>query len=95
MSLEEKVSAQIHVTGRVQGVGYRYFTERAARDHGVSGWSMNMPDGGVMLEVEADSAAFERFVDELKKGPSMSDVRDVSVRYMPYQGKYKGFSIRF
>jgi len=93
--MSEKVSAEITVTGRVQGVGYRYFTERVARDHGVMGWSMNMPDGSVKLEVEAEKPAFDRFVAELKEGPSMSDVRDVSVTYTPYQGKHKGFSIRF
>jgi len=92
--MPENVSAEIQVTGRVQGVGYRYFTERAAREHDVRGWSMNMPDGSVRLEVEAEKAAFERFLADLREGPSMSDVRDVSVTYMPYQGKYKGFSIR-
>ncbi|HEY3346882.1 MAG TPA: acylphosphatase [Nitrospirota bacterium] len=87
-------SAEIYVEGRVQGVGYRFFTERKAGEMGVKGWSMNLPDGRVMLEVEGDKGVLEQFIDELKAGPSMSNVKKVKVSWMPYQGKFKYFTIK-
>jgi len=91
----DMASAEIVVRGRVQGVGYRYFTEKVAARLGVTGWSMNMPDGSVMVEVEAERSVAESFIDELRRGPSMSVVTDVSVTWKPYEGRYTGFSIRF
>jgi acylphosphatase len=95
MLKEDKVAAEIHVSGRVQGVGYRYFTEKAAATLGIKGWSMNLQDGRVMLYIEADRSAFDMFIRELNEGPHMSDVTDVSVKYRPYEGRYQSFSIRF
>jgi len=95
MASREMVSADIVVSGRVQGVGYRFFTEEAAARYGVSGWSMNMPDGSVTLEIEASKESAERFIDELKKGPPMSRVTGVSVEWKPYAGRHSSFFIRF
>jgi acylphosphatase len=92
---DEKVAAEIHVRGHVQGVGYRFFTERLAAELGVEGWSMNLPDGRVMLEIEADRKVAEKFIEGLNVGPRMARVSDVSVSWKPYQGKYNGFSIKF
>lgn len=89
-----KVAAEIYVSGRVQGVGYRFFTERAAHELHLSGWSMNLPDGRVMVEIEGDEDDALRFVDELKIGPRMAVITDVSVAWKPYQGKYKNFFIK-
>ena len=89
-----KAAAEIYVSGRVQGVGYRFFTERVARDLGIMGWSMNLSDGRVMLEIEGDSDKAEQFVRELGNGPSMARVTDVAVTWKPFQGKFKNFSIK-
>jgi acylphosphatase len=89
------VSADIVVSGRVQGVGYRFFTESAAARYGVMGWSMNMPDGSVALEIEAAKGPAEKFIEELKKGPPMSRVSAVSVEWKPYAGRHSSFFIRF
>lgn len=90
----QKAAAEIYVSGRVQGVGYRFFTERVAHELYICGWSMNLPDGRVMLEIEGDKDKVERFVEELKKGPRMAVVAEVSVAWKPYQGKFKNFSIK-
>ncbi len=92
---DEKLSAEITVRGRVQGVGYRFFTERLAAELGVHGWSMNMPDGSVQLEIEAEKKAAEKFVEGLRVGPRMARVSDVSVAWTPYRGKYDRFFIKF
>lgn len=89
------VSAEIVVSGRVQGVGYRFFTEKLAARLGVNGWSMNMPDGTVRLEIEAGRKDAEKFIGELEKGPSMARVADVSVAWKPCEGRFSSFFIKF
>jgi acylphosphatase len=89
-----KVAAEIYVSGRVQGVGYRFFTERLAAGRDITGWSMNLPDGRVMLEVEGDRPTVERFVAELKVGPRTAWVSEVAVTWKPYQGRYRDFFIK-
>ncbi|HEX9860982.1 MAG TPA: acylphosphatase [Nitrospirota bacterium] len=91
----DMVAAEIYVSGRVQGVGYRYFTEKIAARLGVTGWSMNMPDGRVMLDIEADRPSAEKFIRELEKGPAMASVTGVAVTWKPFQGRHSGFIIRF
>ena len=90
----EKVAAEITVSGRVQGVGYRFFTERAALGHGIKGWSMNLPDGRVMLDIEGEKKDADLFIEELKKGPNMAHVTDVSVIWKPFLGRFRNFFIK-
>jgi acylphosphatase len=67
------------VSGRVQGVGFRYFAERAAKKAGVCGWVRNLPDGRVETVVEGSDDAVERYLTEIRKGPMGSRVTDVAV----------------
>ncbi len=57
------------VSGRVQGVGFRFFAERAAKKAGVLGWVRNLPDGRVETVVEGSDDAVERYLAELRRGP--------------------------
>ena len=54
------------VSGRVQGVGFRFFAERAAREAGVKGWVRNRPDGTVETLVEGEQAAVDGYLDRLR-----------------------------
>lgn len=92
---EDRAAAEVYVSGRVQGVGYRFFTERLAAELGITGWSMNLPDGRVMLEVEGERPKLEIMVAELKVGPRMARVSEVAVTWKPYQGRYRDFFIKF
>jgi len=74
------------VQGRVQGVGFRFFAERAARELGVRGWVRNRPDGSVEALAEGDDAALETFIERLKRGPLSSRVDRVEVAEVPLQG---------
>ena len=66
------------VHGRVQGVGFRAFAERAARTNGVGGWARNRSDGTVEIEAEAASPEnLARFEAEIAKGPRGSAVERV------------------
>ena len=67
---DRMVAAEIIVSGRVQGVGYRFFTERAAAKHNVRGWSMNLPDGRVALEIEAVEEDAKGFYKRTRTRPS-------------------------
>ncbi|MHB8173517.1 MAG: acylphosphatase [Nitrospirota bacterium] len=89
-----KVAAEIYVSGRVQGVGYRFFTERAALKYNVRGWSRNLPDGSVVLEIEAGEEDAREFIKELEKGPAMARVEDVKVDWKTYTGRFQNFTIK-
>ncbi len=93
-STNSRVGAEILVSGRVQGVGYRFFTERVAARHNVLGWSRNLPDGRVELEIEADEADAKEFVKELEKGPAMARVEEVKVDWKTCAGRFRNFTIR-
>ena len=78
------------VSGRVQGVGFRFFARRAALDEGVRGWVRNREDGTVETVAHGAPEAVERYFEKLKSGPGR--VTSVDVREEP-AGEYDGFEI--
>ena len=68
------VARRAVVSGRVQGVGFRFFAERAAREAGVAGWVRNRPDGTVETVAEGEMEAVARYLDRLRAGPGGSRV---------------------
>lgn len=62
------------ISGRVQGVSFRYFTQLAARRLGLVGWVRNLPTGEVEVRVAGDEAALESLRGELRQGPPASRV---------------------
>ena len=69
-----KIARLYVIGGRVQGVGFRYFTYEAAEREGVSGWVRNLADGRVEAFAEGPAEAVGRFETRLRSGPSMSRV---------------------
>lgn len=67
------------VTGRVQGVGFRWSAREEARRLGVTGWARNRLDGSVEVEVEGAEESVERMLDWLRTGPPGSAVATVDV----------------
>jgi acylphosphatase len=65
------------VTGRVQGVGFRYFVEKQASTLGVSGWARNLDDGRVEVYAVGSPESLSNLAAALHAGPPMSDVRSV------------------
>jgi acylphosphatase len=82
------------VSGRVQGVGFRYSTQEVARDLGLAGWVRNLADGRVELEAEGDRAALDRLLEFLRAGPRMARVDGVSVDWLPALGLPRPFELR-
>jgi acylphosphatase len=62
------------ISGRVQGVGYRYFALRAAEWCGIVGTARNLPDGTVEVVAQGDEAAVGAFRAHLERGPSFGRV---------------------
>lgn len=81
------------VHGRVQGVGYRYFVLRTARELGLAGWARNLPDGSVEVVAEGSEAALESLEESLREGPSLARVSDVQ-RAPAAPLRDRGFDIR-
>lgn len=73
-------SIQARVTGRVQGVAFRWHTEERARELGVAGWVRNEVDGSVLLHAEGDAAAVDALVEWCRTGPPSARVEHVAVR---------------
>ena len=82
------------VNGRVQGVGFRYFTVDIAQKENVSGWVRNRHDGSVELEVQGKSDQLDRFSDKLRQGPPLSSVTDLLIKEIPVKEYDSEFRIR-
>ena len=83
------------VTGRVQGVGFRWFVKAEARPLGLTGWVRNREDGAVEGEVEGRDDAVEALVPCLEEGPSSAIVTNVDISEISDDGqRYKQFEIR-
>lgn len=81
------------VTGRVQGVGFRKFTLRAADACAVAGHVRNAADGSVVGEAEGTEAAIDEFLAALRRGPALSRVVAIDTSELPLAGA-TGFAIR-
>jgi acylphosphatase len=88
------VARRYLISGRVQGVGFRYFTEATARREGILGWVRNTPDGRVEVAAEGDAEALERFERSLRHGPPGARVERVDVDDTSPTGRESGFTIK-
>lgn len=84
---------RVVVSGRVQGVGFRYACEDVARDHAVAGWVRNLPDGRVEAEFEGLDAEVDALISWCRQGPSMSWIEQVATTDIQPTGE-SGFRIR-
>jgi len=87
------VARRYLVSGRVQGVGFRYFVQDAAVREGVSGFVRNVPDGRVEAQVEGDIEAVTRVERALAQGPPGARVDDLAVEQVAPTGRASGFRI--
>jgi acylphosphatase len=71
---------RVRVTGRVQGVSFRYYAQQEAVSLGLTGWVRNEVDGSVALHLEGPRDAVDSMVDWCRQGPQAARVRDVAVR---------------
>ncbi len=81
--------------GRVQGVGFRYTTERLARHFPVTGTVRNTPHGTVELVAEGEEKVLQDFLGAIRESPLASSISDIRVDWANAEGKWKGFGIKF
>ena len=91
-AMQEKAAARAYVSGRVQGVGFRYWTVREARALGLSGWVKNLPDGGVEALFEGDRESLKQMLLLLEEGPPAARVTSVQSEWREYSGRFSGFN---
>jgi acylphosphatase len=87
-------NAHIVVRGLVQGVGYRYFAQRHAVKLGLSGYTRNLYNGDVEVEVEGLRPLIEQFIGLLKIGPRSAQVSDIQVEWKEPTKLHSEFKIR-
>lgn len=80
---------QLNVMGKVQGVGFRYYTNKRALEFDLKGYVKNMTDGSVFIEVEGEESAIKTFMAWCEKGPSWSRVKEVKKSEIPFVGHSK------
>jgi acylphosphatase len=89
------IQLQIIVSGEVQGVGYRYYTQMKAIQFGITGWVRNLQEGGVEILASGPKADLESFVDEVRRGNPFSSVNHIEVLETEKTETYKSFAIKY
>jgi acylphosphatase len=89
-----KVRAILHIRGMVQGVSFRYFTSRTARQHDVGGWVRNLANGEVEAVLEGRESDVRQVIDWCRQGPEQARVEELSIDWQDYRGEFTGFEVK-
>ncbi len=93
--VSRNASAHIFVSGIVQGVGFRNFTQGQAASRRLFGFTRNLSDGRVEIKVEGERLRIEALILDLRKGPLRARVDDVDVSWGDPSSRFSDFSIIF
>ena len=91
----DKIRAHIIISGRVQGVFFRYTMEQVASKLNVTGWAKNRFDGKVEAVLEGNKENVEKVIEWSQRGPPHAVVEDLEIRWEQYAGEFKNFSIQY
>ena len=83
------------LSGRVQGVGFRYFVQQKARECQLAGWVKNLPNGKVEIEAEGEEQDINCFIDYLKIGNGYSRTNQLSQSQVQPSADFSDFTIRY
>ena len=95
IEVNRKMQLYVLITGKVQGVGFRNFTQRNARQLGINGYAKNLPNGKVEVVAEGDKAQLDTLITFLKRGPRFARVDSLDVDERSFTGEYESFGIRY
>ncbi len=87
-------TVQLNITGRVQGVYFRAYTQKQAVKLGITGYVRNQPDGSVEVIASAEEKKLEHFISWCHRGPIMAKVRQVEIKEPSSAEKFSQFEIR-
>lgn len=93
-SMKPRGRIMIKITGRVQGVSFRFYTKQKADELGLCGFVKNNPDESVDIVAEGDRPALQKLADWASKGPEFSTVFQCETAWGEYSGEYSSFEIR-
>ena len=89
------VRLHAYVSGRVHGVGFRYFTLETGHTLGLTGWVRNLRDGRVEVLAEGELESVNRMLAILRRGPASSQVTDVRYEFTGATGEFAGFRVGY
>ena len=93
--MSDLASVRAIVYGRVQGVFYRAFTSRQAKELGLTGYVRNLPDGGVEVQAYGERKQLEKLINTLMIGPPAAAVEKIVTDWPEYSGSYSDFDIAY
>jgi acylphosphatase len=80
------IRRRVLISGRVQGVSFRYLCQQEATEQGVAGWVRNLGDGRVEAVFEGTAEQVDRMVEWMHEGPRLASIADIAVQTEPPQG---------
>lgn len=89
-----KTRAHLYISGRVQGVYYRAFTQEVADSLGLKGWVRNLPDRRVEAVFEGERNLIEKAILKCKQGPPYANVTNIDVTWESQMEGFSNFSIK-
>ncbi len=89
------IAYQILISGRVQGVGFRWFAQKQAEQYGIAGYVRNLPDRRVQVVAQGEKEVLDAYCDTLREGPAFSKTETLSTERISVDPEIKGFHIRF
>jgi acylphosphatase len=90
-----KKRLHVYYSGVVQGVGFRFTTERIALSLGLVGWVKNLFDGKVEVVCEGEEANVVNFLDKMKNGSMKRYITNAQVTWQEATGEFKDFTVEF
>ena len=90
-----KVRLQATISGRVQGVSFRYYTQRTALSLGLTGWVRNESNGDVRLVAEGEREKLEELLEFVHEGPSYARVSGVKFGWGGAAGEFGRFQVAY
>ena len=82
------------ISGRVQGVGFRFFARETANEFGITGYVRNLPDGSLEVVAEGEEDVLKEFLEMLRDGPRSARITDIQVSWGPPSDEYDLFSVQ-
>ena len=95
VDIENAVRKEITVAGRVQGVGFRFFTQQTALNLRITGWVKNQTDGSVIMEVQGTPQQLDSLITRLKQGNGYSKVVQMKIEDLEVDKGENKFGIRY
>ena len=89
------IQLHIIVSGKVQGVGFRYFSQMKAVQYGITGWAKNLADGSVEIVALGSKDQLDPFIEDLRVGNPFSKINNIEITENGITEDYHSFTIKY